>query len=900
MKRKIFLKLLFFAFFFFWVTASWAEWQKTIFHLHTKFSDGLLSPQKLEYQIQQRHPDVKNIVFTDHDRTLFEKPPQSFAGSKYLELRSLCLNTENPALFAGCELTIQYTSEGRRYESHCLIPYLTENLFRILKDYNGWTNDRDIQWGKGRFWVDDSYLAGYPKAILSQAYQEGIPVVLAHPFEVNELEMVIQKTKVASEIPLEAAIQVVLEREASKKPAEEEKKNLLKKAKEAALKPIKDLYDWSSSMGLLAVDLPRENIIYKYVSPSIEIIEQSIPKGSLIYIDLFNTCGHQKSLEREFQLAKTLEKRGYKVAFMTSADWHGVTNKVINEWLPISYDKVVKTQDVVEDILLSTLTAWPDQLGHLNFFYPYFKLGYQNGTSTTAVEDYWFSEISPLPSKEIYSGVPLVKVSLNKEVAKDEELKIAFIQDFELTKPLATLSLQKGDRVINYDLGRVFVDDGKEHNLCLVLLRKATAERFVPIAVSSPIRFKSLEKANLYFAVVLDDSLSMNNIDYASGLSKIERSRRGVDEMLAIAPEDVSMSLVLYRAQAVIVSLPKLVKKINRSQYWQRINVEDGTAIGLGIKAGLQTLPPGQKRAIILLTDGQNNRPGLEEAILQAKAERVPIFCIGYRAEGDEPDFNTLLKISQETGGFVYYADTESVGQIFQRIMATIAKESMLLALQDRLSRKKTQYAFQVSPDIKNLRVTIAPTENIPIDAEIISPLNQRYALSGSPLQLAIPQPATGIWKIEASATGEVVAMISAVGRGSFSANFVNLPSLIPSATELNLYIAVSGNNLPTKIDAQIKTPATNLTDALLGINKINFSLRPLTRRGEYQVYSGRFFVEKRGPHFLTAKIEADGKSQILSTSFYVGGPAIKKHELFLNDLLIRIFAELLREIFAK
>jgi len=899
MAKKTFLFLLLFSISLLG-RAGWAEWQKTIFHVHTKFSDGLLSPQKLEYQIQLRHPDVKNIVFTDHDRTLFESPPQSFAGSKYLELRKLCVNTENPALFAGCELTIQYLSEGRRYESHCLIPYLNDELFRILAEYNGWTNDKDAQWGQGRYWADDSYFAQYPKAILSQAYQDGIPIVLAHPFELNELELTLQKAKVASQLPLASIVQVVLEREGSKKPVDEKNKSLLKKAKEAAIKPIKDLYDWSSTMGLLAVDLPRENIIYKYVSPSIEIVEQSIPKGSLVYIDLFNAYGHEKSLNREFQLAKTLEKRGYKVAFMTSADWHGITNKVINEWLPISYDKVVKTQDVVEDILLSTLTAWPDQLGHLNFFYPYFRNGYQNGTSTTAVEDYWFSEVSPLPSKETYSGIPVLKISLNKEATKDDELKIAFVQDFELAKPLVTFSLKKGDRVINYDLSKVFTDDGKEHSVCPILLKKTMTAGFVPIAASSPIRFKNVEKANLYFAVVLDDSLSMDAIDYASGLSKIERSRRGVDEMLAIAPEDVSMSLVMYRAQAVTISLPKPVKKINRSEYWQRSSAEDGTAIGLGIKAGLQSLPAGGRRAIILLTDGQNNRPGLEEAIAQAAAERVPIFCIGYRAEGDEPDFATLFKISQETGGFIYYADTESVGQIFQRILATITKESMLLSLQDRLSRKGNRYAFRVSADIKSLRATIAPTEDTLISAELISPLNQRYAFSGSPLQVAIPEPAAGVWKIEASASREAVAMISAIGRGSFSANFVNLPPLIPAETDINLYVAVSGNNLPSKVDVQIKQPETNLAEALLGINKLNLSLRPLTKRGDYQVYSGKFSVEKKGPYFLTAKIDADGKSQTLSTSFYVGEIAIKKHELFLNDLLVVIFADLIKEIFSK
>ncbi len=119
--------------------------------------------------------------------------------------------------------------------------------------------------------------------------------------------------------------------------------------------------------------------------------------------------------------------------------------------------------------------------------------------------------------------------------------------------------------------------------------------------------------------------------------------------------------------------------------------VEDGTAIGLAIATGLNRLKesPADSRAMILLTDGENNR-GIDPLTARdlAKSMGVRIYTIGVGTEGMAPypvrnmfgriqmqqvevkiDEPLLREIAESTGGQYFRArDVEELKQIYGEI----------------------------------------------------------------------------------------------------------------------------------------------------------------------------------------------------------------------------------------
>lgn len=120
--------------------------------------------------------------------------------------------------------------------------------------------------------------------------------------------------------------------------------------------------------------------------------------------------------------------------------------------------------------------------------------------------------------------------------------------------------------------------------------------------------------------------------------------------------------------------------------------MEDGTAIGSAISAGLSRLSKSQAKSkvIILLTDGVNNRGKVDplSAAKAAKALGVKIYTIGAGTNGTAPfpvqdiwgrqgyqnvqveiDEETLKSIAKTTGGEYFRAtDTDSLRQVYKQI----------------------------------------------------------------------------------------------------------------------------------------------------------------------------------------------------------------------------------------
>jgi len=120
--------------------------------------------------------------------------------------------------------------------------------------------------------------------------------------------------------------------------------------------------------------------------------------------------------------------------------------------------------------------------------------------------------------------------------------------------------------------------------------------------------------------------------------------------------------------------------------------VEDGTAIGLGLATAINRLrsAKGKSKVIVLLTDGNNNRFEIDPrtAANLAKSLGIKVYCIGAGTKGEvscpmkDPRFGTrylrqrvdldedlLTEVAKITGGLFFRAtDSKSLEAIYRRI----------------------------------------------------------------------------------------------------------------------------------------------------------------------------------------------------------------------------------------
>jgi Ca-activated chloride channel family protein len=194
----------------------------------------------------------------------------------------------------------------------------------------------------------------------------------------------------------------------------------------------------------------------------------------------------------------------------------------------------------------------------------------------------------------------------------------------------------------------------------------------------------------------LDVSGSMQALDFKVGdqrLNRIQIVKAVVARFIDQRPND-RVGLVAFAGAPYLVS-PLTLDHDWLRQNLERVqigNVEDGTAIGSAIAAGVNRLraSAAKSKIMILLTDGVNNTGKISPiaAAEAAKALGVKIYTIGVGVRGAAPipvkdefgntqlvmaqvdvDEKTLQAIATMTGGTFYRAtDTGSLERIYEQI----------------------------------------------------------------------------------------------------------------------------------------------------------------------------------------------------------------------------------------
>ena len=194
----------------------------------------------------------------------------------------------------------------------------------------------------------------------------------------------------------------------------------------------------------------------------------------------------------------------------------------------------------------------------------------------------------------------------------------------------------------------------------------------------------------------LDVSGSMQALDFKVGNQRVNRIqivKSVVSKFIDERPND-RIGLIAFAGAPYLVS-PLTLDHDWLQQNLERVQtggVEDGTAIGLAIAAGVNRLreAPAKSKVMILLTDGVNNTGKISPiaAAEAAKVLGVKIYTIGVGVRGDAPvpvkdefghtqlvmakvdvDEATLQSIATMTGGAFYRAtDTGSLQKIYEQI----------------------------------------------------------------------------------------------------------------------------------------------------------------------------------------------------------------------------------------
>lgn len=196
-------------------------------------------------------------------------------------------------------------------------------------------------------------------------------------------------------------------------------------------------------------------------------------------------------------------------------------------------------------------------------------------------------------------------------------------------------------------------------------------------------------------ALALDISGSMASLDFQPQ-NRLEAAKDVIADFIKERPYD-QIGLVIFASEAfnqspMTVDHDVLTRLLDNTHLATELNIQDGTAIGLGLANATSMLKDSDadSKVVILLTDGVNNSGQIDPitAAQAAKTLGVKVYTIGAAHPGQVPvpirdnfgrervvyqestlDEETLKQIADETGGLYFRAeDTEGLQQIYDRI----------------------------------------------------------------------------------------------------------------------------------------------------------------------------------------------------------------------------------------
>ncbi|MEL7361563.1 MAG: vWA domain-containing protein, partial [Bacteroidota bacterium] len=169
------------------------------------------------------------------------------------------------------------------------------------------------------------------------------------------------------------------------------------------------------------------------------------------------------------------------------------------------------------------------------------------------------------------------------------------------------------------------------------------------------------------------------------------------------------------------------------------LNASGLTPIGAGLAEAWNQLasePVGRPRAIVLLSDGLNNRPPDPASVLPGIPADVPIFTIALGPAGSVP---TLQSIANSRPGGSYYAvqsdeDVHRLHEVYAQVQALAAGTALVGLTSDAVESKKEQdHEMPVEPGVEEATFTLSWNEGANVEEMklvAVGPDSRRYNAS--------------------------------------------------------------------------------------------------------------------------------------------------------------------------
>jgi Ca-activated chloride channel family protein len=272
-----------------------------------------------------------------------------------------------------------------------------------------------------------------------------------------------------------------------------------------------------------------------------------------------------------------------------------------------------------------------------------------------------------------YSDHPLAILQGNWMTPAKSAAAQAF-RNFLLDKPQQMKALQYGFRPsdLSISIGAPIdsahgVDAGQPKTL----LQIPTADLVRSIKAAW-----NVERRKVEVMLVLDRSGSMD--DQIGGISKLEATKRGLKQFVNLLSDSDSVGLTVFGDTADVIS-PASQLGPKRQDLLTRIGdiISDGSTrlfdtINEQVQA-LQNQPTQDIKAVVVLTDGRDNRSSLNldqlvnaiSASGENAGNAVKVFTIAY---GSDADATGLTKIANATGGQEYTGTPQNIQQVYVQI----------------------------------------------------------------------------------------------------------------------------------------------------------------------------------------------------------------------------------------
>ena len=216
----------------------------------------------------------------------------------------------------------------------------------------------------------------------------------------------------------------------------------------------------------------------------------------------------------------------------------------------------------------------------------------------------------------------------------------------------------------------------------LPTLMRACALALLVVALARPQKGQAqsvLPGQGIDIVLIMDTSSSMSTVFGSGNDTRLGAAQKVLKDFIAGRKDD-RVGLVVFRNDSIVLSpltldykaLDGLIDGANQ------VNLNDGTAIGLGVAESLNLLreSKARSRVAILLTDGQNNNPQLEPlaAAKIAQTLGVRLYTIGVidprsRSGGGNVDEKALSQMADVTGGRYFSADSpQALQNVYQSI----------------------------------------------------------------------------------------------------------------------------------------------------------------------------------------------------------------------------------------